>query len=88
MFPYYRDMLTTLAGGLTAREIILNGLSAAPKTLPAAGRHMSNHFAKPAINIHNTSSCVSNHIAARRRPGPRDQDLSPTRSEGLQTLKT
>src|SRR5262245_48548071 len=27
LFPYYRDMLTCLAGGLTPLEIILNGLS-------------------------------------------------------------
>ncbi len=60
LFPYYRDMLTCLAGGMSAEEIILNGLSRAAD--PAgAGRHMSNHFAKPAIHIHNVSSCVSNH---------------------------
>ena len=60
MFPYYRDMLTTLAGGLSAREIILNGLSRA-EDVAGGGRHMSNHFAKPAIHIQNVSSCVSNH---------------------------
>lgn len=61
LFPYYRDMITCLAGGMNAKEIILNGLSRAED--PAgAGRHMSNHFAKPPIHIHNVSSCVSNHI--------------------------
>ncbi|MCA8938634.1 MAG: hypothetical protein KDB07_02405, partial [Planctomycetes bacterium] len=60
LFPYYRDMMTCLAGGLSAREIILNGLSRA-EDVAGAGRHMSNHFAKPSIHIHNVSSCVSNH---------------------------
>ncbi len=27
LFPYYRDMLTTLSAGLTAEELILNGIS-------------------------------------------------------------
>ncbi|MCK4922950.1 MAG: 2-oxoisovalerate dehydrogenase, partial [Bacteroidales bacterium] len=40
--------------------IILNGISKAAD--PASGgRHMSNHFAKPEWNIHNTSSCTGNH---------------------------
>lgn len=60
LFPYYRDMLTALSAGLTAEEIILNGISKA--TDPASGgRHMSNHFAKPEWNIHNVSSCTGNH---------------------------
>ena len=60
LFPYYRDMLTNISAGLTAEEIILNGISKA--TDPASGgRHMSNHFAKPEWNIHNTSSCTGNH---------------------------
>lgn len=46
LFPYYRDMLTVLSAGMTAEEIILNGISKA--TDPGSGgRHMSNHFAKP-----------------------------------------
>ena len=54
-FPYYRDMLSCLAAGLTPEEIILNGISKA--TDPASGgRHMSNHFAKPEIGIQNVSS--------------------------------
>jgi 2-oxoisovalerate dehydrogenase E1 component len=62
LFPYYRDMLTALSAGLTAEEIILNGLSKA--TDPASGgRHMSNHFAKPEWNIHNVSSCTGNHAS-------------------------
>lgn len=61
LFPYYRDMLTTLSAGLTAEEIILNGISKATD-LASGGRHMSNHFAKPAWNIHNVSSCTGNHI--------------------------
>ena len=27
LFPYYRDMLTVLSAGMTAEEIILNGIS-------------------------------------------------------------
>jgi 2-oxoisovalerate dehydrogenase E1 component len=60
LFPYYRDLLTCLAGGLTPLEIILNGISKAAD--PASGgRHMSNHFAKPEIGIQNVSSCTGNH---------------------------
>ncbi len=60
LFPYYRDLLTVLAAGMTVEEIILNGLSKA--TDPASGgRHMSNHFAKPAMRIQNVSSCVGSH---------------------------
>ena len=60
LFPYYRDMLTALSAGLTAEEIIYNGIS---KDLDVAGggRHMSNHFAKPGWNIHNVSSSTGNH---------------------------
>jgi len=60
MFPYYRDMLTSLAGGITAEEIILNGLSK-DTDVAGGGRHMSNHFAKPEIGIQNVSSCTGNH---------------------------
>jgi len=60
LFPYYRDMLTVLSAGMTAEEIILNGISKA--TDPASGgRHMSNHFAKPEWHIENVSSATGNH---------------------------
>jgi 2-oxoisovalerate dehydrogenase E1 component len=60
LFPYYRDMMTALSAGMTAEELILNGLSKA--TDPSSGgRHMSNHFAKPEWNVHNVSSCTGNH---------------------------
>ncbi|HJU83318.1 MAG TPA: thiamine pyrophosphate-dependent enzyme, partial [Holophagaceae bacterium] len=60
LFPYYRDMTTCLAAGLTPEEIILNGISKA--TDPASGgRHMSNHFGKPEIGIQNVSSLTGNH---------------------------
>lgn len=60
LFPYYRDMLTVLSAGMTAEDIILNGISKA--TDPSSGgRHMSNHFAKAELNIHNTSSSTGNH---------------------------
>jgi 2-oxoisovalerate dehydrogenase E1 component len=60
LFPYYRDMVTSLSAGMTAEEIILNGISKATD-LASGGRHMSNHFAKPEWNIHNVSSCTGNH---------------------------
>lgn len=60
LFPYYRDMLTVLSAGMTAEEIILNGISKA--TDPgSAGRHMSNHFAKPEWHIENISSATGTH---------------------------
>jgi len=61
LFPYYRDMLTALSAGMTATELILNGLSK-KEDLASGGRHMSNHFAKPEWNIHNVSSCTGNHV--------------------------
>jgi len=60
LFPYYRDMLTCLAGGLTPYEVILNGLSKADD-VASGGRHMSNHFAKIPIGIWNVSSATGNH---------------------------
>jgi 2-oxoisovalerate dehydrogenase E1 component len=60
LFPYYRDMMTSLAGGISVEEIILNGLSK-DTDVAGGGRHMSNHFAKPSINIQNVSSCTGNH---------------------------
>ena len=60
LFPYYRDLATCLAAGITPEEIILNGMSKATD-LACGGRHMSNHFAKFALRIQNVSSCVANH---------------------------
>lgn len=60
LFPYYRDMLTSLAAGITPYEIILNGLSKA-QDVASGGRHMSNHFAKISIGIWNVSSATGNH---------------------------
>ena len=60
LFPYYRDLTTCVAAGLTVDEILLNGMSKRDD-VASGGRHMSNHFAKPAIHIQNVSSCVSNH---------------------------
>ncbi len=57
LYPYYRDMLTALSAGLTAEEIILNGI-AKDTDVTSGGRHMSNHFTKPEWNIHNFSSCI------------------------------
>jgi 2-oxoisovalerate dehydrogenase E1 component len=61
LFPYYRDMLTCLAAGLTPLEIILNGISK-KQDVAGGGRHMSNHFAKPEIGIQNVSSLTGNHV--------------------------
>ncbi len=60
LFPYYRDMLTSLSGGLTAEELIYNGISK-EADVAGGGRHMSNHFAKPEFNVQNVSSCTGNH---------------------------
>ncbi len=60
LFPYYRDMLTAISSGLTAEEIILNGISK-DADVAGGGRHMSNHFAKPEWNVHNVSSATGNH---------------------------
>lgn len=60
LFPYYRDFMTSLSAGMTPVEIILNGLSK-DTDVAGGGRHMSNHFAKPSINIQNVSSCTGNH---------------------------
>jgi 2-oxoisovalerate dehydrogenase E1 component len=60
LFPYYRDTATALAAGITPYELILNGLSKA-SDIASGGRHMSNHFAKPELNIQNVSSCTGNH---------------------------
>ncbi len=60
LFPYYRDMLTSLAAGVTVEEIIANGLSK-DADIAGGGRHMSNHFAKISINLQNSSSCTGNH---------------------------
>lgn len=60
LFPYYRDLLTSLAAGLTPYEIILNGLSK-DADVAGGGRHMSNHFAKPEIGLQNVSSATGNH---------------------------
>ncbi|MCF8345974.1 MAG: 2-oxoisovalerate dehydrogenase, partial [Bacteroidales bacterium] len=45
---------------ISPEEIILNGISKATD-VAGGGRHMSNHFAKPEWNIHNSSSCTGNH---------------------------
>jgi len=60
LFPYYRDLLTCLAAGVTPYEIILNGLSKADD-VAGGGRHMSHHLAKPSINIWSVSSATGNH---------------------------
>jgi 2-oxoisovalerate dehydrogenase E1 component len=60
LYPYYRDLMTAVSAGLSAEEIILNGISK-DTDVAGGGRHMSNHFAKPKWNIHNVSSSTGNH---------------------------
>lgn len=60
LFPYYRDLGTNLAAGVTPYELFLNGLSRDADPC-SGGRHMSNHFGKPEIGIQNVSSCTGNH---------------------------
>lgn len=60
LFPYYRDLGTNLSAGVTPYELFLNGLSRDADPC-SGGRHMSNHFGKPAIGIQNVSSCTGNH---------------------------
>ncbi|MGQ1890569.1 alpha-ketoacid dehydrogenase subunit alpha/beta [Thermophagus sp. OGC60D27] len=60
LFPYYRDLQTCVSAGMTAEEIIYNGISK-DADVAGGGRHMSNHFAKPSWNIHNVSSATGNH---------------------------
>jgi len=59
-YPYYRDLVSAVSIGLTAEEIIYNGISK-DTDVAGGGRHMSNHFAKPEWNFHNSSSCTGNH---------------------------
>jgi len=60
LFPYYRDLMTCLAAGISVQEMIENGLSKAAD-VSSGGRHMSNHVSKPAIRIQNVSSATGNH---------------------------
>src|SRR5512135_1111780 len=60
LFPYYRDLLTGYAAGISVEEIIMNGLSKAGD-VASGGRHMSNHISKPSIRIQNVSSATGNH---------------------------
>jgi 2-oxoisovalerate dehydrogenase E1 component len=60
LFPYYRDLQTCISAGMTAEEVIYNGISK-DADVAGGGRHMSNHLAKPQWNIHNVSSATGNH---------------------------
>ncbi len=69
LFPYYRDLMTCLAAGLTVEELVLNGLSK-DTDVAGGGRHMSNHFAKMSLNIETHSSLTDNqaqHVAGCAR---------------------
>ncbi len=60
LFPYYRDLVSCLAAGMSVEEIIANGLSKSTD-VGSGGRHMSNHCSKPSIRIQNVSSATGNH---------------------------
>ena len=60
LFLYYRDLTAALSAGMTAEEMILNGISKATDPT-SGGRHMSDHYAKVEWGIHNISSCVAAH---------------------------
>lgn len=60
LFPYYRDVMTCIAAGITVQEVIENGLSKATD-VGSGGRHMSNHISKPAMRVQNVSSATGNH---------------------------
>jgi 2-oxoisovalerate dehydrogenase E1 component len=79
LFPYYRDLQTCIAAGMTAEEIIFNGISK-DADVAGGGRHMSNHIAKPAWNIHNVSSATGNHAlhAAGLGRGLKSYDVKDT----------
>ena len=89
LFPYYRDLLTCLAAGITPEEIILNGISKATD-VAGGGRHMSNHFAKPAIGIQNVSSLTGNHtqhaVGLARAVKTYDRDSIVFSSQGESSL--
>ena len=87
LFPYYRDMLTVLSAGMTAEEVILNGISKA--TDPGSGgRHMSNHFCLLRIRFPatcrtrlNCSSFPARRLDAssgRLAASPRIRSLKPS----------
>jgi 2-oxoisovalerate dehydrogenase E1 component len=87
MFGYYRDTLTSLAGGMTLEDLLLNGLSRAADPC-SGGRHMSNHFGKPEIGVQNVSSCTGNHYlhavgVARAIKYYRELEGSPTEETAL-----
>lgn len=60
LFPYYRDTGTVIGAGMAPVDLFLNGLSRDDDPC-SGGRHMSNHFGDPKVNIQNVSSCTGNH---------------------------
>ena len=54
LFLYYRDLTAALSAGMTAEEMILNGISKATDPT-SGGRHMSDHYAKVEWGIHSAS---------------------------------
>ncbi len=59
-YPYYRDMLSCFAAGVTIDQILMNGLSK-DADVSSGGRNMSNHFANIPLHIQNRSALTGNH---------------------------
>jgi len=60
LYPYYRDLLTCFAAGVTIDQILMNGLSK-DADVSSGGRNMSNHFANIPLRIQNRSALTGNH---------------------------
>ena len=69
LFPYYRDAGTCLAAGISPYELFLNGLSRDDDPC-SGGRHMSNHFGKPEINVQNVSHDLGKRMTYTRLGWP------------------
>ena len=82
LFPYYRDLTTCVAAGLTAEEILLNGMSKAAD-VASGGRHMSNHFAKAGDRDPERLLLRLEPRPARRGSRARRQDLPQGRDRLL-----
>jgi 2-oxoisovalerate dehydrogenase E1 component len=67
LFPYYRDMLTAISAGVTAEEIILNGISKASDAA-SGGRHMSQN--PPGIFTMSLRQPAITHFMQQELPGP------------------
>src|SRR5690554_6957711 len=58
LFPYYRDLQTCVAAGMTAEEIIYNGISR-DADVAGGGRHMSNHLDRKSTRLKSSHVRIS-----------------------------